>query len=730
MSDPEGRPLSRELTSRTTETRSVSSTYFSSLLRERPLFLSDRARLLAELLVAGAILGVLLAYFRPSLLLLQTTTTGGDTGAHVYSPWFLREHLLPNGWIAGWSHDWYAGFPFLHFYFPLVIVVQTLLSYVIPYEIAFKIGTVLGTFFLPVAFYLLFRLLRLRWPAPAAAALGGLGFLFMDSFTIYGGNIPSSLAGEYSFSLSVGLCLVFYGLAYRLALDERPRLIAPALVLAAAALSHLVPVIIVALVSPLLVWWSVRARGVASTARRFGTVYGIAFAITAFWAIPFVARLGYTANMRWGGIEGFSILFPRELWTYVGLAALGAIVAWFRRDGRILLLGLPGAVGALMFLFLPEGHIWNGRFVPFWYLAVYACAAYAVGALVPAIARSVWRKRTEAVSLGLIGLVAAGACGWILWDRKTTFIDYWIEYNFEGYERKPDYDVFERLNAALADLPDGRVMWEPGNELGRFGTPIALMSLPYFAQQPTMEGIYFESSITTPFHFLMASEVAEAPSNPIRDLPYNEFDLDRGIDHMELFDVSYFVAFSERAVEAADESPRLEEVSVIDDFHIYALDNEGSVVIPENEPVVYAGGDWFDAATTWFSGGDLTVPLMLDGPAGWRRASDPKELPETRITAPSPVAVDIDGETIRFETEAIGRPHWIKTSYFPNWKVEGAEGPFHGAPSLMMVVPTRSEVTLTYTRTWAEYLGLALTIGVVALVIPKVRRRLAGWAYS
>ena len=724
------RPLWREAHSTHGEPHATTSSYLHGLLRERPLFLSHRARLITELIAAASILTVLFVYFRPSLLFLETTTTGGDTGAHVYSPWFLREHLLPQGQITGWSHDWYAGFPFLHFYFPLVILIQAVLGYVIPEEIAFKIGTVLGTFFLPVAFYLFFRLLRLRWPAPIAAALGAMAFLFMDSFTIYGGNIPSSLAGEYSFSLSVGLCFVFYGLAYRLAVDERARPVLAALVLAAAALSHLVPVIIVALVAPLFLWWSVRKRGVAATARRFGIVFTTGFALTAFWAIPFVARLGYTANMKWGGVEGIAILIPRELWTYLGLAIVGAVVGWIRRDARVLLLVVPGLLSVLLFLFLPEGHIWNGRFVPFWYLTVYACAAYGVGAVVPAIARSLWRKRTEALSLGLTALAVAGVCGWILWDKKTTFIDYWIEYNYEGYEGKPDYEIFRDLNAALAGLPDGRVMWEPGDDLGRFGTPISLMSLPYFAQQPTMEGIYFESSITTPFHFIMASEVAEAPSNPIRDLPYNEFDLDRGIDHMELFDVSYFVAFSDKAVKAAADTERLEEVAVVDDFHIYEVANEGHVVIPQNEPVVYAGDDWYEAVTNWFSSGDLTVPLMFDGPDAWVRASDAAGLPETQVGDAAPVSSRVDGNTIRFETEALGEPHWIKTSYFPNWKVEGAHGPYRGAPSLMMVIPTRSEVTLTYTRTWAEWLGLILTAAaLLVLLVPLTRRRLTELAH-
>src|SRR5688572_8075936 len=41
----------------------------------------------------------------------DTTPTGGDFGAHVWGPAFLRDHLLPNWRFNGWSMDWYAGMP-------------------------------------------------------------------------------------------------------------------------------------------------------------------------------------------------------------------------------------------------------------------------------------------------------------------------------------------------------------------------------------------------------------------------------------------------------------------------------------------------------------------------------------------------------------------------------------------------------------------------------------------
>ena len=36
---------------------------------------------------------------------------GGDMGAHVWGPAFLRDELLPRLRLTGWTPDWYSGFP-------------------------------------------------------------------------------------------------------------------------------------------------------------------------------------------------------------------------------------------------------------------------------------------------------------------------------------------------------------------------------------------------------------------------------------------------------------------------------------------------------------------------------------------------------------------------------------------------------------------------------------------
>ncbi len=87
--------------------------------------------------------------------------------------------------------------------------------------------------------------------------------------------------------------------------------------------------------------------------------------------------------------------------------------------------------------------------------------------------------------------------------------------------------------------------------------------------------------------------------------------------------------------------------------------------------------------------------------------------------------------SVSFSTDAVGVPHLVKVSYFPNWTVDGADGVYRAAPSLMIVVPDSENVTLSFTNRWVENLGLALTavtvigLGTYAVVVRR-RRKAAG----
>jgi hypothetical protein len=243
---------------------------------------------------------------QPDLLLRNTTPAGGDTGAHVWWPAFLRDHLLPQGRIAGWAPDWFAGFPAGQFYFPFPALVIVALDTVLPYNIAFKVVTALGPIALPAGAYVFGRGLRAPRPAPALFAVGATVLLFFKGAPgtdaeatriagnqhIMGGNLASNFAGEFSFTLALALALFFLGaLAY--SLEHRRRMWLPAVLFAAVVMSHLV-VGMFAVVGAVIVWLARRPYRTFPTVAAIG---GVGALLTAIWTFPLLATLGYTSDM-------------------------------------------------------------------------------------------------------------------------------------------------------------------------------------------------------------------------------------------------------------------------------------------------------------------------------------------------------------------------------------------------------------------------------------------------
>ena len=128
-------------------------------------------------IVAAAMIFVFLQ-LQPSLIFADTIPAGGDMGAQVWGPDYMREHLLPNFRLTGWSPDWYSGFPAFHFYFPLPALMIVLLDLVLPYGVAFKLIAVSGLVTLPLAAYAFGRLAGMRFPGPVLLSVATLPCLF------------------------------------------------------------------------------------------------------------------------------------------------------------------------------------------------------------------------------------------------------------------------------------------------------------------------------------------------------------------------------------------------------------------------------------------------------------------------------------------------------------------------------------------------------------------------
>lgn len=710
--------------------------------------------------VAAAVIFTL-AQLQPSLLVARTTPAGGDTGAHVWGPAFMRDHLLPKLRLTGWAPDWYAGFPAFTFYFPLPALFIALLSFLLPYGVAFKLVTVAGILTLPVAAWAFGRLCGMRFPGPPVLAVAAVLFLFDRSFTIYGGNIASTLAGEFTFSISLSLAVLFLGVVARGLDTGRHRALAGVL-LALTGLSHLLPTIFAVIGAGLLYLLKPGRKRLGF----LGGILGAGALLGAFWSVPFLFRLPYANNMGWEKLTQYTKnLFPTNIRWVLVLALGGAVVSVVnRRRTGLFLLGMTTLAGAL-FVLAPQSRLWNARVLPFWFLCLYLLAGVAVAELGPALGRWVANDPDNpspvarlATPVGaalaawmVVGLPLGVLPGWLPKPKTTdvSFIPGWAKWNYSGYERKAAYPEYKGLVDTMAQVGRtngcGRANWEYESGQDRFGTPMALMLLPYWTDGciGSMEGLYFESSATVPYHFLSAAELSKAPSNPMRDLPYPTLNVADGVRDLQILGARYYMAFSPETVAQANANPDLSPVATYEKWTVYQVRGSDIVAPLKFQPAVATGpvtgeAGWLNLGVKWFTDPSAQeVFLAASGPKEWERVAVRKQATDTKTVGSStaidpparqpldPVQVSgfkSDDNDISFRVDRVGVPVLVKTSYFPNWKASGAKGPYRVTPNLMVVIPTSNQVKLHYGTTPVDVLGWLMTIGGIALAVVFFRR--------
>ena len=645
---------------------------------------NKRIEIGVNIIVFLTIYGLLVYYFKTNLIFSLTTTSGGDTGSHHYIPYYLKNFLLPKGQISGWAPGWYAGFPLLQFYFPLPYILMAFLSYLIPSQVAFKLVTILGIFLLPLTTFFGVKIMKFDFPMPTLAAIFALPFLFLESYSIYGGNILSTLAGEFSYSVSFSLSILFLGLVYR-GIKSRKYVLTNAVVLAVTALNHLLPVVMI-----ILSMFFFITNKFVKNFKYLAKVFALGFFLTAFWSFPFLAKLNYSTPMRWGQLKGLGILFPGQLWIFFILAGLGITFALLRRDEKTSFFLWILAVPFALFFILPDGPLWNARFVPYFYFFVLLLAAYGVFQSRQVFSFAAYRilglpQRYSDYILPLVAIFLIA----ISTLATAVNVPGWIQWNYSGYETKPSWGTLKSLNNYLRDLPDGRVMWEYSATHNKFGTPRVLELIPFFAKKPTMEGLLIESALSAPFHFYNQAEVSKEATHAVQGVKYPTFDFQMGIRHLKLFNIKYFVATTPQSTEAADNHPDLKLLRKIEEFSVYRLKSDGYVVVPKNLPQIVNSSEWLDVSIKWYEN-----KRMLDAPLVFVQG-DKKKLPDWPEVSPAlinfkkiPLENDttitetVKNDEIVFRTSAVGKPHWIKMSYFPNWKVEAPTAPTWLLPPL------------------------------------------------
>jgi hypothetical protein len=669
------------------------------------MVLRPSRRRLADALGLGAILLVLLDLLRPSLLLLPTITAGGDTPCHYPTLAWLYERLLPALRLHGWYPGAYLGQPLLLYYFPLPFLVMSALAPAVGLPVAFKLGTVLGVFLMPLLAYASFRLMGLPFPAPLLGATAALLFLFVEENPIWGGTIASTLTGEFSYTYGVGLAILFLGVLFRGWQRGSGPWVA-AVVLALTAYAHGYAVL----------WSGLTAAGFLAllprperVLRRLVAVAALAFALAAPLLVPLVAGWGWTTpyDDAWIAVSTTGLL-PSLLRLPFVIAAVGlGVTLWpwrrGRADLRLLLLALGTLVGAALAAAGPALGVIDVRFVPFAQLSFALAGAAALGLFLAPFARN------DLAALGLVLLAIFHA------DWRSEVLRSWVDWNYSGLEAKELWPAWEKLCARLrGGAGDPRVAVEYGSVHERAGSIRMYETLPFFSGRSTLEGVYNQASIMTHPVYYLASELFARSPNPFRSRSYSRFDPETALQRLDLFDVSEVVAVSPELQSALDVRDDMTLEARIPPYAVYRLKDPGSGYVEPLafEPVRAPLEDWRDTAYRWMTRKPPNRALLVfteDRRFGLALPDPWAPPPEKPLPGGVFVEAKVEDEEVRITTSRPGHPLLVKISYHPRWRAEGAFGPYLASPGLMLIVPRRHEVRLHYAaRTGSDYLGLAL----------------------
>jgi hypothetical protein len=610
-------------------------------------------------------------------------------------------------------------------------LIMSVFSYAIPINIAFKVGTVLGTFALPIAVFLAAKFMRFKFPMPAVAAILTLLFLFNTGNSMWGGNIPSTLAGEFSYSISMAMSVLFLGLLYAGIKSDKNRskmIILSAAVFAFATMCHAYPVFFAAFASTFFLL--VGKHQLKANFFYLLKVYALAFLLVAFWFVPMLAKVGYSSIYHYvWNLRNIEDVLPTTIQPLFLLAAFGAIRTLRNSDRRMMFLLYCTLMAVLLYAMSPHLGVTDIRFIPFMQLFLVFPASYAICW----IASRFKKVKFSGFALLIIVLVLT----FYFTNTNERYIPDWIKWNYSGFESKASWTQLDAITTYLRELPYGRVVHEYSNDHDKFGTPRTFESIPLFADKPVLEGLNIESALTAPHVFVIQSEISLTQTCPIPGLKCSSFDIDDATVHLRQFNVRYVIATTSKLKDALKSNADYKFLKGFDEIEIYELipdEYSGYVTVSKYEPVLVQTDEWKELSLEWFRQVSEVPIVFTDKITAVDSerfeityadfsASIIGQLPATTIDS-CEITESVENEEIELQLEqsCIGKPLIVRVPYFPNWQVEGADKIYLVSPAFMLIYPEQTNVRIYYSNVAVDYIGYVLTaIGVAVLALSSFK---------
>ena len=462
-------------------------------------------------------------------------------------------------------------------------------------------------------------------------------------------------------------------------------------------------------------------------------------------------NLEFTTNMRYTPFTRLEDLIKADILPIIFIL-LAIIVTKFKdliKNKSLNLLELYLVLSSiLLYFFVPEGALWNGRLVSFFNLGAVLILFKAIEIFVEDL--NFYQQGVN--KLSTVSFIATIYCLYIFYDRWSSnqsylnlyipiiflvsifavlnlrnisiqvnllivsiifstisFLPHWLNWNFTGYEGKDDWTQIENLYSKLDNLESGRIMWEPNSEMNKYGTPMTLMTIPYFTKHTSMEGLYFDSSITTPFHFISVSGLAKRPSNPVGGLSYINNQFDRGVEYLNDLGVDYFISYTKEIESKAMNSGKLTFLFSSEPFSVFKVNSSKVELIYQDIEIFSKVNTQDGILSSIFR--DTNIDNFFEKAYESFNDLDNKRVIEisNEIIVESSKRNDlqitdlaITNERISFYTNSPGELHLIKVSYFPNWTITNGKGPYRTSPSFMSIIPNDEYVEINFENTPIE----------------------------
>lgn len=658
------------------------------------------------LLPALLSLGVVLL-LDPTMLFRDSIPAMTDLPGQLLPPYFLATELLPHGQIHGWSLDWFAGYPVYYFYFPLPGIVIAALGTLLGPPMGLRIALLVPLVGLPWALHAFARWNRLPAHLSAGVVLGGSGMLLMSSYRALGGNIASDLSGELYYGWALLLAVLYLGSLASRSMGNRSG-VAPGFLLAGSLLSHVLPALAVGVgVSPFL--------GSRKLRRSILESWVVCAVLSAFWLIPMVFRLDQVGEGAWAYAPGLSDILPLEIVLLLPAALAGLVLV--RRYEGLAMLAVTGLFGVLI-AWVPQSFVMRGRLLPMTFLAVHVLAGAGIAWGLRELKGGRWR-----IALPFV-LVAGGSVGLLLAARGLEASRGPSDAVLEGLDSTPGSHEYAEMLDYLRTLPAGRIHWEPGKALARWGHAHAFSLIPYFTEHSTLSGLWRESSPLQSVVRQVDAQLSHAERTapyPVETAPVS-WDPPAAIEKLRWLGVRYLLTHTTETATAVERvtGPPLAAFGSLQLFELEAEPLVSAVPCVIGRPKSASRSILAEWVSHW-TPGDPTV--------SFGGGFDPAPSEGCRSDDRGAVEVlSVEDNHIRFRTDRPGTPHLIRVSYFPNWRAEGARGPYLATPWFMLVVPQQEVVDLRFGATAVERIAWLVTVGGllgIGLWTVRARRRRA-----